>query len=192
MTKEPIPVFLHREFIDIVAAVSAKLTAQLKTIDPNITGVHYQYGHPLEIIKTIGHFDSGVASKFKKYPLVAFFLDSTVDRTDSQFYGEQSINMAIIRACKDPNQTAAERDEFNFIPVLTPIYVELLNQIRLRGDLFTGVSQGLIPHRYTNRYYWGKTGLFGNDGNIFNDWFDAVEINNLKLKINTNYCPRVV
>lgn len=186
------PVYLHREFTAIVEKVNLKLTPQLQAIDSKITGVHYQYGHPLEIIKTLGNFDSGVASKFKKYPLVAFFLDSTVDRTDPQFYGEQSVNLAIIRACKNPNQTAKERDEFNFIPVLTPIYMALLDEIRLRGDLFSGVSRTDIPHRVTNRYYWGKSGLYGNDKNIFNDWVDAIEINNLKLKINKSYCPKPV
>src|SRR6478735_8734066 len=106
-------IYLHREFESIVAAVSAKLTPQLQEVDPKITGVHYQYGHPLEIIKTIGQFDQGKLSQFKKYPLVAFFLDSTIQRgRETGIFGEQTVNMAIIRACKDPNQTAKERDEF--------------------------------------------------------------------------------
>lgn len=183
-------IYLHREFEAIVSAVSAKLTPSLKLVDVNITGVHYQYGHPLEIIKTIKHFDEGVASKFKKYPLVAFFLDSTISRGELGFYGEQEINLAIIRACKDANQTAKQRDELNFIPVLTPIYLALMEEIALRGDLLKVQSAEQIPHRVTNRYYWGKDGLFGNDANIFNDWVDAIEINNMRLKINLDYCPK--
>lgn len=185
------PVYLHREFSVIVKAVSDKLTPTLKIVDPDITAVHYQFGHPLEIIKTIGEFDGGTTSIYDKYPLVAFFLDSTVDRgRQIGIYGEQSINIAIIRACKDPNQTAEERDEFNFIPVLTPIYMELMEQISLRGDLFKIQSVEQIEHKMTNRYYWGKKGLFGNEGNIFNDWVDAIEINNMKLTINLDYCPK--
>lgn len=183
------PFYLHREFAELVEAVSIKLTPSLKLVDPEITGVHYQYGHPLEIIKTLGHFDNGTTTPYDKYPLVAFFLDSEVDRTDKNYYGVQSVNIAIIRACKDANQNAAERDEFNFIPVLTPIYMALMNEIKLRGDLFDGAFQDL-PHRVTNRYYWGKSGLYGNEKNIFNDWVDAIEINNLKLKIKLNYCPK--
>lgn len=187
------PVYLHREFKAIVQAVSDKLTPKLQLVDSKITGVHYQFGHPLEIIKTIGQFDQGKTSKYDKYPLVAFFLDSEVDRSNGQYYGEQTVNMAIIRTCKDPNQTADQRDQFNFIPVLTPIYMELLNQISLRGDLFQFTLPGrMIPHKYVNRYYWGKIELFGNKGNIFNDWVDAIEINNMKLKININYCPKPV
>lgn len=182
------PIYLHKEFTEIVAKVSDNLTPQLKEIDANITAVHYQYGHPLEVIKTLGNFDNGVSSKFDKYPLVMFFLDSSVNRTNEiGIYGEQEVNIAIIRACKDPNQTAKERDTFNFEPILTPIYMELMTQISLRGDLFSNID---YPHKMTNRYYWGRSGLFGNDKNIFNDWVDAIEINNLKLKILSTYCPK--
>lgn len=184
-------IYLHREFESIVAAVSAKLTPQLQLVDDKITGVHYQYGHPLEIINTIGMLDEGKTSKYKRYPLVAFFLDSKIKRgSEVGIYGEQTVNMAIIRACKDANQNAKERDEFNFIPVLTPIYIELMEQIAFRGDLLKVISAESIEHEATNRYYWGKEGLFGNDGNIFNDWVDAIEINNMKLKINIDYCPK--
>lgn len=183
------PIFLHREFKAIVQAVSDKLTPKLKLNDDVITGVHYQFGHPLEIINTLGEFTKGATSRFDKYPLVAFFLDSTVTRGEIGLYGEQEINMAIIRMCKDPNQTADERDQFNFIPILTPIYLELLNQIGL-SPVFSLQSSETIPHKMTNRYYWGRSGLWGNEKNIFNDWVDAIEINNMRLKINSNYCPK--
>lgn len=186
------PVFLHREFKAIVQAVSNKLTPQLQAVDEMITGVHYQFGHPIEIINTLGEFTKGETSRFDKYPLVAFFLDSTVSRGEVGYYGEQEINMAIIRASKFPTHTADQRDLYNFIPVLTPIYQELLNQIALRGDLFNIQSAETIPHKYTNRYYWGKEEMYGSKANIFNDWVDAIEINNMRLKININYCPKPI
>jgi len=185
------PIFLHREFRPIVQAVSAKMLPALIDFDPMITGVHYMFGHPLEIINELAQYDRGDSTKYQKYPLVAFFLDTTIDRNvDPMFYGEATVHMAIIRTCNDPNQTADQRDQTNFIPVLTPIYMELFNQIAYRGDLFTISNPESIPHTYTNRYYWGKSGLWGNEGNIFNDWVDCIEIENLKLKINSNYCPK--
>jgi len=185
------PVYLHKEFKPIVQAVSAKLLPQLKAYDDKITAVHYQYGHPLEIIKTLGQYDQGGTSKFNKYPLVAFFLDMPMDRgADVGIYGEATVHMAIIRSCKDPNHTAEQRDVNNFDPVLTPIYMELMRQIGNRGDIFQIPSATRIRHKVTYRYYWGKQGLFGNETNIFNDWVDCIEIENLKLKINENYCPK--
>lgn len=185
------PVYLHDEFKPIVQAVSGKLLTQLKAFDSAITGVHYQYGHPLEIIKTLGQYDQGSTTKFDKYPLVAFFLDMPMQRGGNVgVYGEATVHIAIIRACKNPNHTAEERDVNNFKPILTPIYLELMKQIGYRGDLFQLVSPFQIPHKVTYRYYWGKQGLFGNEANIFNDWVDCIEIENLRLKINENYCPK--
>jgi len=184
-------IYLHEEFIPIVKAVSDKLLPKLQEFDAGITGVHYEYGHPLEIINTLTQYDQGATAKFKKYPLVAFFLDMPMSRgVDVGIYGEATIHMAVIRACDDSNHTAKERDLLNFKPVLTPIYLELMRQIGYRGDLFQLVSPTRIPHRATYRYYWGKQGLFGNEANIFNDWVDCIEIENLRLKINENYCPK--
>lgn len=185
------PIYLHREFTAIVEAVSAKLLPQLKAYDSAITAVHYLFGHPLEIINALGEYEKGVSSKFDKYPLVAFFLDMPMLRgREIGVYGEATVHIAIIRECLNPNQTADERDQTNFIPVLTPIYLELMNQISFRGDLFLLPGREMIPHDPIYRYYWGKQGLNGNERNIFNDWVDCIEIKNLKLKINSNYCPK--
>jgi hypothetical protein len=187
------PVYLHREFKVIVKATSDVLLPMLKTYDPNITAVHYHFGHPLEIINTLGAYDQGVSSKFDKYPLVAFFLDTEEDRGQKPgIYAKYRVHMAIIRECLNPNQTADERDLTNFIPVLTPIYMELMKQISYRGDMFLLPNLEAIPHRKTNRYYWGRSGLWGNEANIFNDWVDCIELQNLELEVKINYCPKEV
>jgi len=182
------PIFIQDVLKPIVDKVSANLLPQLQQADEMITGVHYQYGHPLEIVNTLGQFTQGETSRYNKYPLIALFLDTTEDvGRDKGVYAEYNLHLAIIRACKSPNQVAKERDDFNFKPVLIPIYLELMKQMKYSG-VFTGFTDK-IPHRKTNRYYWGKEGLFGNEGNIFNDWVDCVEIENLKVKIVDNYCP---
>lgn len=185
------PVYLHHEFEAIVARVSAKLTPELQKFDSAITGVHYMYGHPKEVIDTLDQYNSSPKKMFDKYPLVAFFLDTDVDRgKEVGIYGEYSVHMAIIRECADSNQTAKERDINNFIPVLTPIYMELMQEIKNRGGIFQLGLQETVPHRATNRYYWGRSGLYGNTANVFNDWVDAIEIQNMKLKVRTSYCPK--
>jgi hypothetical protein len=185
------PVFLHRDFEAIVQKVSDNLIDQLQEFDSTITAVHYLYGHPLEIINTIGQYDQGKTTQYDKYPVVAFFLDSEIDRNDPTIYGEQTVNLAIIRDCFDAagNEVAKERDTNNFIPVLMPIYIELMEQIKLSG---LNSGYGIPLHRMTSRYYWGRNGLFKNDANIFNDRVDAIEINDLRIKIDLNYCPKAV
>lgn len=185
-------IYLEDEFKPIVAKVSEVLTPQLKAYsDGLITGVHYQFGHPLEIIETLKQNQEGNMAAFDRYPLVAFFLDDTsVERgLKPGIYGEHSLHLAIIAASM-PDWKAEERKERNFKPVLGPIYRELFNQIGSRGDLFHVGNVEMIPHKPIRRYYWGREGLWGNEGNIFNDAVDCIEIIGLKLKTDINYCPK--
>lgn len=183
------PVFIQDIFKPIVAKVSAKLLPSLQAFDPNITAVHYDYGHPLEIIETLSEKDGAGDFVYMKYPLVALFLDAGLQRgREIGVYGEFTLHMAIIRSTM-PNYKAKDRDDNNFKPVLMPIYLELMKQIRRSAAFFIS-SEQLIQHEPINRYYWGKQGLYGNEGNIFNDYVDCIEIKNLKLKLNINYCPK--
>lgn len=187
------PIYLHHEFETIVKAVSDNITLQLKQSNPYITGVHYMYGHMLEIVNQVQLLSGGNQSAFDKYPLVAFLLDSKVTRRDKTQYGQQNCHIVIINQCYDAqgNETAKQRDINNFEPILTPIYMELIKQVSLRGDLFLGMNgESSVSHDVTNRYYWGKSELFANTKNIFMDRVDAIEIENMQLTINLNYCPR--
>jgi hypothetical protein len=184
------PVFIQDVLAPIVEKVSAKLLSQLQAYDSAITGVHFKYGHPLEIINTLKGLEEGATTRFKKYPLIALFLDTTEKRgVDIGVYASYSLHMAIIRDCYKNDQVASERDETNFKPVLDPIYREFLRQVRLSGAFMIKSSE-MIRHDKTNRYYWGRAGLFGNEGNIFNDWVDCIEIERLELKLKLNYCPQ--
>lgn len=181
------PIFIQDVLEPIVAKVSEKLLPKLKVFDKNITAVHYDYGHPLEIIETLSQKSGPDLYIYQKYPLVALFLDADLRRGRKPgVYGEYTLHMAIIRGT-DPNYKAKQRDDYNFKPVLMPIYLEFMKQIQYSGLFLSG---GQISHDPINRYYWGKQGLYGNDGNIFNDHVDCIEIKNLKLELSINYCPK--
>lgn len=184
------PVFIQDILGPIVAKVSDKLLPALKAFDSGINAVHYDYGHPLEIIETLSQkSEAGGDFVYQKYPLVALFLDADLRRgNEIGVYGEFTLHIAIIRGT-DPTYKAKQRDDMNFKPVLMPIYLELMKQIRRSGVFFI-TSEQMIPHSPINRYYWGKQGLYGNEGNIFNDHVDCIEIKDLKLKVNINYCPK--
>lgn len=183
------PVFIQDILEPIVARVSTKLLPTLKAFDPDITAVHYDYGPPIEIIETLSQKSQTDQFIYQKYPLVALFLDAKLRRgREIGVYGEFTLHMAIIRGT-DPNYKAKQRDDNNFKPVLMPIYLELMNQIHRSGAFFIPSGQ-MIPHDPDNRYFWGKHGLYGKEGNIFNDFVDCIEIQDLKLKVNINYCPK--
>lgn len=183
------PVFIQDILGPIVAKVSTKLLPQLQAFDPAITAVHYDYGHPLEIIETLTEKSQTDAFVYQKYPLIALFLDADLQRGRKVgVYGKFRLHMAIIRGT-DPNYKAKQRDDFNFKPVLMPIYLEFLNQLKA-SKAFSILDESLIVHDPINRYYWGKQGLYGNEGNIFNDHVDCIELKNMELELNINYCPK--
>lgn len=181
------PTIIVDVFGDIVSKVSASLTAQLRDFDQGITGVHYLHGHPMEIIETLSQKAKSNVHKWKKYPLVALFQDFPERKfSEPGIESEPSLHLIIARATA-PTYKADQRYEKNFKPVLYPIYVELLNQISISKVFMTyGTSQ--IPHVKIDRLYWGREGLYGNEGNAFNDWVDCIEIRDLKLKTYLNYC----
>lgn len=177
--KRPVIVDL---FNNIVAKVSAVLTDDFKQIDPNITGVHYDFGHPIEIINTLAEKDKTNTFVFQKYPLIALFQDFPENNNiveDGLF--EVVLHIVIVRST-DPNYRAKERYDKNFKPFLYPIYDQLMKEINNSGYFMTqGVDS--IRHVKIDRLFWGSESLYGNKKNIFGDWVDAIEIKNLKLKV---------
>ena len=174
-------------FGDIVSQVSGKLTASLQGYDPKITGVHYMHGHPLEIIETLKQLGDTQTYRFDRYPLIALFQDFPERVTDATgLQSEVTLHLIIARATM-PDYKAEKRYEYNFNPVLYPVYESLLLHIH-RSKAFTTKGPNLVEHTKWDRLYWGRSGLYGNEGNIFNDWIDCIEIKDLKLKVNTKIC----
>lgn len=172
---------------EIVAQVSAELLPQLQAVDPKITAVHYEHGHPLEIIETLQHKTAANQFKYQKYPLVALFQDFPERITNTPgFEAEVRLNMVIARG-SDMRFKADKRYEYNFEPVLYPIYRALMQAIN-DHPAFMSYGPTLIEHTKYDRLYWGREGLYGNTGNIFNDWLDCIEIRDLLLNVNVKLC----
>lgn len=180
------PLFVVDEIGEVVTKVSTKMTPSLKDYDPLITGVHYEHGHPLEILETLAQKDKSDTYVFKKYPLIALFQDFTEDRNkDLGFQSNSPLHIIIARGTSQAYK-AEERYAKNFKPVLVPIYLELLNQLGFSKAFSTGPISRL-RHEYTERLFWGKDGLYGKEGNIFNDFIDCIELK-INVKVNLKKC----
>ena len=174
---------------EIVAKVSTNLTPDLQSLDSRITGVHFMNGHPLEVIETLAQKDKSNTFRFEKYPLIALFQDFAEVHTGNIGAPlELTLHLIIARATR-PEYKASERYEKNFKPFLYPIYNEFLRQLNLSG-LFMIYNSSIIPHTKYDRLYWGKEGLFKNQGNIFDDYLDVIELKNLKLKLYKKTCKK--
>lgn len=185
------PVYIVDEIGKCVTNVSTKLLPTLQAIDPLITGVNYQYGHPNEIIETLCQEERSKTGKFKKYPLIALFQDFPEVR--GKVIGEDNtvtLHLIIASATLN-NYKAQERYDHNFKPILYPIYQEFLNQLDLSSVFFTKAPD-LIEHTKIDRLYWGNKGIEFTSGketkNIFVDWLDCIELLNLTLPTYTQFC----
>ena len=167
---------------EVVEKVSAKMLTDLQALDPNITGVHYLHGHPVEIVETLAQRDQSETYVFKKYPLICLFQDFPEKHIGKELI-EANLNIVI---CKStiPTYKAKERYAMNFKPYLYPIYDEFLRQVQ-KDRRVEGYSQ---EHTKVDRLFWGRSAVNGNVANKFNDYLDAIELINFKIKLNLTTC----
>lgn len=161
----------------IVAKTSDKLLAQLQLIDDRITGIHYQYGHYNDIRERLLKF-----APDQRYPLVALFEDYTVDHRVLGLAGVANVRLLILMTSRK-DITREQREQRNFIPILEPIYQELMKQFRLSGFF---MMYTFPVHRRIDRPHWGDPELYANKAYLLNEVLDGIEINSLELK---SYLP---
>ena len=164
---------------------------QMRTIVERITAesgltCYYQFGHPLEIVENLKAMSADPAQAAGKYPLVALFADYT-QKKGNIGYAEVTLHL-IIATLTDVNYTASDRAANTFKPILYPIYDALMEQIA-RSGYYMGAQPGKITHNKTDRFFFGRNGLYDEDGNVFNDAIDVIDVENLELKVHTqNNC----
>lgn len=190
------PVFVVDYFRDIVDATenfvkkgtNTTLLQKLQLVDPKITGIHYEHGHPIEIVETITEKGEGVSEKFNRFPLVGLLQDFKEEIGSSPgFYADGTFDL-IICAGTDPNFKAQKRYDVNFKPILYPIYFALMEAIRLSRKFELDPGAETFSHTKIDRLYWGRQGLYGMEGNVMNDRVDCIEIDGLKLRIKQQNC----
>lgn len=146
-------------------------------------------GTPLEIIDRLIEKGESKTEKARRYPLIALFHNIEEDRNPRiGIYADITVSM-IICNYTEPTYDSPTRREKNFIPTLWPIYAKFIKNIADSG-YFQNFDE--FRHRKMDQYYWGKYGLYGREGNIFDDFLDAVEIKNLKLSLITETCTKYV
>jgi len=141
---------------------------------------YYMYGHPIEIVKILSEKDRSQTFKYQKYPLIMLVQDFR----ETVFTGGSEANLTFILAnITKPNYVAEDRYTNNFKPILYPLEAKLKRTLKM-----SGLTQLLNPDSIeeTDKLYWGKEGLYGNEGNIFNDCIDAIEMKNVNVRFKNN------
>lgn len=173
---------------EIINLVNSKIIATLSAFDPFIVKINYQYGHPSEILETLLQYDRDPDLRKEKFPLVMLVQDFQERIAGNPGDPYPKVSLRIIIAYHTIHTYKAEQRYANtFEPVLYPIYQALINELVTTQYIREQFPQD-IAHVKTDRLYWGKEGVYGNEGNIANSYLDAIEITGLQLTINTPFC----
>jgi hypothetical protein len=123
----------------------------------------------VDVLLNLTHNDSRL-----KFPM--FFVNSTTVKYNN---GICTIGEMIIATKTDPLFRAEIRDEQSFKPILLPIYR------KLHWSLKSGISNAVMVREGDVKlhYFYGKSGLYGYDGNKLPDYIDAIELNNFQIRI---------
>lgn len=138
--------------------------------------VYYEHGHPLDIVNTLAQKTKSSTYKNKKYPLIALFQDfREISESDNNFLIPEIT--VIIATQTNRNYTAAERYD-NTFPTLYTIMDLLVSKLN------TNMKTSWYKWDYEkwDRVFWGRQGLYGSEGNIFNDYIDAIEMRIKNIK----------
>lgn len=111
------------------------------------------------------------------FPLVILFQPFREEIRNNGYERTARLNLVICDQT-DPKYTAAERYD-NTFPTLYNIYDSLLEAFK-RSET---VHAYRPDHDKTDHPYWGNQGLYGYEGNLFNNYLDALEIESLEVMV---------
>lgn len=199
MTKQPMttqPVYIVDIIGKCVQAVTAKVLVQIQAAElaalgqTGITTINYQYGHFRELIVTLGQWDTDPTLRVQKYPMIYLVQDFVEHRgKGAGVYADLNLQVIICHQTAD-DYKITDRYANVFKPVLYPIYLEFMNQLA-KSPMTFPASADLIPHDKWDRSFWGTSkvvGAGGTDRSVLNDFVDAIDIQNLQIKIDYQPC----
>jgi hypothetical protein len=192
------PVYIVDLIGTVVQAVTAEVLAQIQANETaalgttGITTINYQYGHFRELIVTLGQWDADASGALRvaKYPMI-YVVQDFVEHRGKLAGVYADINLQVI-VCHQTDGDYKITDRYTnvFKPVLYPIYYSFMKQLALSNMTFPS-SPDLIGHDKYDRSFWGTSkvvGSGGTDRSVLNDFVDAIDIQNLQLKIDYQPC----
>jgi hypothetical protein len=108
--------------------------------------------------------------------------DITIDRRDPKFYGKVSPRVVIMHKTLATYKSEA-REANVFAPILRPVYQAILQSISESFAFY--IQEDRIPHKVTERKYWGSDNQAANQ---LTTNVDAIDIENLELTITKESC----
>jgi len=166
--------------VDVIKEVVEKTSLKVYN---STTAIDFQPGRSAQILKELQKITQAIATSTRsgKYPLVALFYDFPQDKGNG-YPITVTIPKLSIATLTDNNDKVLDRYAKTFKPVLYPIYWELLRQLARHRNI-VGNDPASFAHQL-----WERPGN-QPEGQNFNDYLDALELQNLQLTFKTvNSC----
>lgn len=186
------PIYIVDIIGDVVTATKNAVIATIRQNEVDAIGgslmqtISYSRSSFDELIETLAQKDKPVETRNAKYPLIHLVRDFSEDRGKvTGIYAEVNLNIIIIHQTENTYKIE-DREEKVFKPVLYPIYYEFMKQLA-KHKLVHVDSYKMIPHRKWDRAFWGNRQLYASK-NKLNDYVDAIELQNINLKIDFSNC----
>ncbi|MCK5017843.1 MAG: hypothetical protein KAS32_12340 [Candidatus Peribacteraceae bacterium] len=180
----------YRPTPKVIGDIIPKVRVALNGTHVKFDGItpFYDYGTTTEVVNRLTKMTASTTEYDKKYPLIWLLIDDGTihEKITPQNSVKRAVQNLQIVICTQSNEsfTTAERYTNIVEPILRPIYDSLMSNIK-KSKLVSSADKK-YEHDYYENLFWGRTGLYGREGNIFNDRIDALIIDNLKLLIIKN------
>lgn len=172
------PVYL----VDIMAQVVTATGTALGYAKP----IYYTYGPFKEIVEKMAAMAKHPDADKPRYPLIALITDIPEKKGETTAIYSEANCQLLIATFTDKNLYAEDRTAGNFKTYLYPIYQEFLAQMHAHSGLDTD-DEREIAHDKFDRYNFGRSQAF-IEGNAGTDFIDAIEIQNLILRVKPYNC----
>jgi hypothetical protein len=170
--------------VDVIGGIVGKTSSVIE----KLTGkkVFYQYGNIAELDEILQSYSNSTKEfREQKYPAIFLLTDFREKRNSHPDYETEAFLQLLIVAGSMKGYRTADRYREVFTPILHPIYEAFISQL-VKDSSVVKQKFNMLPHDFINRSLISGFMLRTQSGatkNLFSDFVDAVEINNLNLII---------
>jgi hypothetical protein len=187
------PIYIVDVIAEVVADAAESVLSDLQANEIALFGrttietVNYQKGHKIELIETLREMSSTRTQEPRRYPCIYLVQDFREDMNPrTGIYCDVSLSLIIMHHT-DMNRKVDDRYTKVFVPVLYPLYGAFM-QALAKHPLIQQSQSDKIEHNKTDRVYWGRQAVGGNNALALTDYLDAIEISNLNLSFYFKTC----
>lgn len=145
--------------------------------------INYQFGDWQYMSKVLSAMGKSPVTANKKYPMIGLYSPFEEDRADPLYVGVNISMIIAVNTLKD--YTNEDRLEKSFKDTLYPVYDILMKKISRCRYLNIGYKS-IASHVKTDNFRYGRSGVYGEGKSEFDDRIDAIDIKDLRLKVNNN------